>query len=112
VFERRRARRFDVEWGVVVRGKNQAGSGFTEEGFLVNLSSRGAFLHLRSSPALGSRLNVLIKLPDQGNGWMAYSAEVIRVEDSSPKAGVAMRFSPVRPKVLRDTELVTAATCG
>jgi hypothetical protein len=98
VLERRRARRFQVEWDVVVRGKDLVGDPFDDAGSLVNLSSRGALVFLRRNLGLGSKVDLEIKLPFDGERSMRYSAEIVRVEASSPNAGIAMRFGRVRPR--------------
>jgi hypothetical protein len=97
--ERRAARRFDVAWEIRVKGRDGAGAGFEEGGRLVNLSSRGAFLRLEKNCAVGRKLEVRIKVPSEHERWMAYSAEVVRLENSSPQAGIAVRFTRIRPRL-------------
>jgi hypothetical protein len=89
--ERRNARRFQVSWDVNVRGTDQTGSGFDEAGTLQDLSSAGAFLHLPRFVNLGERLELQIKVPFRGN-WMKYVAQVVRLDQESAEAGVALKF--------------------
>jgi hypothetical protein len=97
VEDRRNAGRFQVSWDVNVRGTDQTGSGFDEAGTLENLSSLGAFLYLARRVNLGERLELQIKVPFKRNNWMKYAAEVVRLEQASAKAGVALKFDSVVP---------------
>jgi hypothetical protein len=97
VLERRRARRFQVNWEVAVKGEDLSGLNFDEAGVLENLSSSGAFVYLTSAPKLGAKLDVWIKVPFKKDNWMKYSAEVLRVESISDRTGVAMKFDSSRP---------------
>lgn len=90
--ERRTARRFQVAWEVAVTG-----AGFREDGRLANLSSTGAFFHLQKKPRLGAALEVEITVPFKKKNRMRYTAKVVRVEQTGPAAGVAVRFDNVRP---------------
>jgi hypothetical protein len=95
--ERRGARRFAVGWDVTVKGTDGTGLSFNEKGALENLSSTGAFLYLGRRLEVGTKLDVWIKTPFKKNNWMKYSAEIVRVEGSEMKAGVAMKFQTARP---------------
>jgi PilZ domain len=97
--ERRNARRFQVSWEVNVRGTDQTGGGFDEAGTLENLSSLGAFLYLPSLVNLGERLEVQIKVPFRSN-WVKYAAQVVRLEQESAEAGVALKFDTAVPVFL------------
>jgi len=90
--ERRTARRFHVTWKVTVTGID-----FREGGRLVNLSSTGAFFHLRKEPDLGAALEIEIIVPFKKKNRMKYTATVVRVEDTATGAGVAMKFDDLRP---------------
>jgi hypothetical protein len=97
--ERRNARRFQVGWDVNVRGTDQTGSGFDEPGTLENLSSHGAFLYLPRLVNLGEMLELQIQIPFRGNS-MKYAAQVVRLEQESAEAGVALKFDTVVPVFL------------
>ena len=100
VEERRRARRFKVEWDVIVSGDDDAGQRFNETGDLMNLSSRGAFMYLTRRLKKGTKVDVWIKVPFEKERWMTYSAEVIRNDEPSSRAGTAIKFTTVRPKFI------------
>jgi hypothetical protein len=95
--ERRNARRFDVGWAAVVKGQDQSGWGFDERATLKNLSSAGAFLYLARKINLGERLELLIRVPFKKNNWMKYTAEVVRLEPTSARSGIGLRFDTPVP---------------
>jgi hypothetical protein len=99
VAERRRARRFLVDWEVVVRGKDGTGAVINEASNLKNLSSRGAYFYLSEHLKVGARVRIWIRVPFEVERWMSYSAEVVRIEEGRLGSGTAMKFSTVRPKV-------------
>ena len=98
--ERRNARRFHVSWDVAVRGMDSAGQTFNEASTLQNLSSLGAFLYLHRRVNQGERIELQIRTPFKRNNWMKYSAEVVRLEQESATAGVAVRFDTAVPVFL------------
>ncbi len=95
--ERRAARRFEVTWAVVIKGKDQAGERLDETGTLQNLSSRGAFVLLPNPVTLGARLELEIRVPMNEKSWMKYSAKVVRVQRHKSSLGVAVNFPTARP---------------
>lgn len=97
--ERRRSRRYQVDWTVKIIGVDLEGGRFEEAGILQNLSSRGAFGAFTRIPRLGSRLKVSIQLPNSidAEKWMKYSGEVLRIESHQWGIGVALRFVNARP---------------
>lgn len=95
--ERRTARRFEVTWAAVIKGKDQAGEGFDEEATLQNLSSRGALFLLPRPVKLGTNLQVEIRVPMKEKSWMKYSAKVVRVEKQKSRFGVAVTFPTAKP---------------
>lgn len=97
ILERRKARRFEVDWDVAIESQGGMSSGFDDTGRLQNLSSRGAFLYLNRPLEVGTKLQVSIRLPVVEDRWAKYWAEVIRVECSYPRIGIAMRFKRLRP---------------
>ena len=95
--ERRNARRFEVSWEVAVKRSDPGGKSFDEMGTLENLSSHGAFLHLPRCVNPGERFELRVKLPFRRSNWITYKAEVVRVEQVSTLAGVAVKFDSSRP---------------
>ena len=96
LIERRRAKRFQVDWQVKVEGNVDGGESYAETGVLRNISSTGALLSLTKAPSQGSALDVYIQLPLQGKKWMKYPAQVIRVEPGG-SAITAVKFDTARP---------------
>ena len=92
LIERRRAKRFQVDWQIRVEGTGHGGRSFIETGALRNISSSGALLSLRVPLPEGTRLDVYIKLPMQK--WMRYPARVVRIEQDT---AAAVRFDSARP---------------
>jgi PilZ domain len=97
--ERRRARRFAVNWDVVVKGKDELGSNLYESGSLQNLSSRGAFLSMPIQLRVGMRLELWIHVPSYPERWMTYSAEIVRIDQSRGEFSTATRFLTARPRL-------------
>ena len=94
--ERRIAQRFALDWEVAVKASD-TGWTFDEAGNLRDLSSLGAFMYLGRGLIAGASLEVQIQTPFKGNNWLIYRAEVVRVDFSEDKAGVAVRFDRSRP---------------
>ncbi len=99
VVERRRARRFAVDWDVVVRGKDELGSSLDDRGSLKDLSSRGALLSLPRQLRVGMRLEVWIRMPAEPERWMAYTAEIVRIDKGRGVLSTATRFLTARPRL-------------
>src|SRR5215475_11244039 len=95
--ERRRARRFRLDWDVVVRGKDESGLNFFEPGGLRDLSSRGAFLSISKHLRVGTRLEVWIRMPSDPERWMGYAAEIVRIDLRN--GGLGSKFLNARPKL-------------
>jgi hypothetical protein len=91
LIERRRAKRFQVDWPIrVERGE---GSGVAN-GILRNISSDGALLELSTGLSPGTQLDVYIKLPLMEKKWMKYPASVVRTE----LGFAAVKFNNPRPE--------------
>ena len=98
--ERRRARRFEVDWDVVVKGKDELGSNLHEVGSLRDLSSRGAFLSMTKQLRVGMRLELWIRMPSDPERWITYAAEIVRIDIKRGGAlGAATRFLTARPRL-------------
>lgn len=107
--ERRRARRFTVDWNVVVRQKDERGSNVDELGTLRNLSSRGASLSLQRNLRVGTRLELWIQMPSERERWIAYPAEIVRIDVGRCEVGTATKFLTPRPRLHLTPRESTAA---
>ena len=95
LIERRRAKRFQVDWQVrVERGSD---TNLVDSGELRNLSSNGALLLLPRPLATGTQLDVYIKLPLTDKKWMRYPARVVRIETGHTPISAAVSFDSARP---------------
>lgn len=97
LIERRRAKRFQVDWQIRVEGNDGNEGGFVERGVLRNISSSGALLSLTNALPAGTQLDVYIKLPLKGKKWMKYPARVVRIELGAAAVTAAVRFDSARP---------------
>ena len=97
LIERRRAKRFRVDWQIRIEIADGRGSTLVETGALRNISSNGALLSLASPVSRGTRLDVYIKLPLQGKKWMKYPARVVRIESDDAAITAGIRFDSARP---------------
>ena len=97
MIERRRAKRFQVDWQIRVAITRTSGSTAVETGALRNISSNGALLSLATPLTKGTKLDVYIKLPLRGKKWMKYPARVVRVEPGDAAVGAAIKFDSARP---------------
>ena len=97
MIERRRAKRFQVDWQIRIEIADGRGSTLVETGALRNISSNGALLSLTSPVSRGTRLDVYIKLPLQGKKWMKYPARVVRIESDDAAITAGIRFDSARP---------------
>ena len=96
MIERRRAKRFQVDWQIRVEITGDRGDTRSETGALRNISSSGALLSLTKPLSKGTRLAIYIKLPLQGKKWMKYPARVVRIE-SGDSVFAAIKFDSARP---------------
>ena len=97
MIERRRAKRFQVDWQVRVEAAEDGKDGFIEVGVLRNISSTGALLFLAKPLSTGRKLDIYVMLPLQCKKWMRYPARVVRVERGIAAAGAAVEFDGTRP---------------
>jgi hypothetical protein len=97
LIERRRAKRFQVDWQIRAEGVENGGETFIETGVLRNISSSGALLSLTKPLSTGTRLDIYIKLPLKGKKWMKYPACVVRIERSRKEIAAAVKFDAIRP---------------
>ena len=96
--ERRKGRRFQVDWPIRVEGIDDGGESFVETGALQNISSGGALLLVERPLETGARFDVFINLPFSGKKWMKYSASVVRVQSGASMLGAAVKFDGPKPE--------------
>lgn len=98
--DRRREWRFDLPLPAIVEGKSGDGKKFQEKIVLENISSTGAYFCLDSDVTVGSKLTLVIEIPDELSpekkinlqlGGLAVRLE--KPEKKGKKQGVALRFS-------------------
>ena len=97
LLERRRLPRYQVDWPVKLTGRNGAGIRYFGEGVLKDISARGAFFYTDRLSRVGERLDVSIRLPFKPDSWLIYTAEVVRVDSTCARAGVAIKFDSSWP---------------
>src|SRR5690348_9933465 len=97
LIERRAAKRFQVDWQILVESDGASGERISNDGTLFNISSSGALLSLTRPLATGANLDVYVKLPLTGPKWMKYPAQVIRVEVGDSAVAAAVRFQTLKP---------------
>lgn len=97
MIERRRAKRFQVDWQIRVECEGDAGGRLSDSGVLHNISSNGALLSLTNPLSAGTQLDVYVKLPLDGKKWMKYPARVVRIERGTAAVAAAVSFETARP---------------
>jgi len=98
---RRKEWRLDLPLAALVEGKLPQGKKFKETTTLENISSGGAYFCLDSGLIVGSKLNLVIELPDELTKGkklkLCLGGITVRLEESDKKKGkkqgVALRFS-------------------
>jgi hypothetical protein len=95
--ERRRARRFAVDWNVSVSGVRGDGEAFEMAGSLRDLSSLGAFIDLPNRLEPLTTVAIQIRVPFERENWMSYRGEILRTESTDSGYGLAIRFMGSRP---------------
>lgn len=98
MIERRRGKRFHVDWPVTVESAGDGGATFTETGVLENISSGGALLLVKRPLAKGARLEIYISLPLKRDKLMKYSASVVRVQSEASSYFAAVKFDTPKPE--------------
>jgi len=97
---RRREWRLELPLKTIIEGQLPHGEKFTETTTLKNISSTGAYFCLDSGVIVGSRLNLMIDLPESLTGGrkvkLILGGITVRLEEPDKKGkrqGVAIRFS-------------------
>ncbi len=99
-FNRRREWRFDLPLRAEVVGMLPQGKQFKEDITLDNISCQGAYFCLDSGVVVGSKLNLVIDIPDELSGGknlkLLLGGLTVRLEEPDIKEkrqGLAIRFS-------------------
>lgn len=97
---RREEWRFELPIDAMVEGQLPQGKKFIEEIKLENISSGGAYFCLNSNVIVGSKLTLMIELPEEltkgTRQKLSLSGMIVRLEEpdqKEKKQGVAVRFS-------------------
>jgi c-di-GMP-binding flagellar brake protein YcgR len=97
---RRREWRLDLPLSTMIEGRLPHGEKFTETTTLQNISSTGAYFCLDSGVVVGSRLNLMIDVPEKLTGGKKVKLNLggitVRLEEPDKKGkrqGVAIRFN-------------------
>jgi c-di-GMP-binding flagellar brake protein YcgR len=97
---RRREWRLDLPLSTMIEGRLPQGEKFAETTTLQNISATGAYFCLDSGLVVGSRLNLMIDLPEKLTGGKKVRLNLggitVRLEEPDKKGkrqGVAIRFS-------------------
>src|SRR5687768_9112634 len=77
--DRRRWKRYPVDWPFLITGVTAAGKAFESEGTLFDISARGSLGRCKDPPQEGMRLEIYITIPFGTGKWIKYSARVVRV---------------------------------
>ena len=96
--DRRGAYRYKLSWPVRVISQDTSGWPSEEAAKLQDISCTGALTYLKTSFRLGERVFVVVKLPFQQETWMSYSATVVRVDEQTIGARIALKFDTSRPE--------------
>jgi len=98
--DRREEWRFELPLSAIVEGKIQKGKPFKEETTLENISSGGAYFCLDSGVTVGSKLNLVIDIPNEISEGKKVRLQLggltVRLEKTDKKEkkqGVAIRFN-------------------
>ena len=96
---RRREWRFELPLPTLIEGKLPRGEKFKEQTLLENISSGGAYFTLDSGLVVGSKLNIIIDLPEKLAEERPVKIQLggvtVRLEEigkTGKKQGVAVRF--------------------
>jgi hypothetical protein len=97
---RRREWRLDLPLSTLIEGRLPHGEKFSEPTTLQNISATGAYFCLDSGVVVGSRLNLMIDLPEKLTGGKSVKLNLggitVRLEEPDKRGkrqGVAIRFN-------------------
>ncbi len=96
---RRREWRFDLPLPAKIEGKLPLGKKFKESTKIENISSKGVYFSLDSGVIIGSKLNLIIDMPQELGGGkklkLCLGGLTVRLEEldkKTKKQGVSLRF--------------------
>lgn len=89
VKEMRRVNRLRLTLPVKVRGVNIIGKRFSEDAFIKDISSGGAYLYMKNQVSADASLHMMID-PDVSS--LNIKARVVRIEKGENKTGVGVAF--------------------
>jgi hypothetical protein len=95
--DRRKWRRYEVNWPFSIEGIDKNGQAFWANGSLCDISARGSSGYCFDPPDVGTRVVVSIKVPFKGDKWIRYLADIIRVEQAQSRTLIALKFESTRP---------------
>ena len=95
--DRRKTRRFDVTWPVVIRGVDEHSQPFQEFCFLQNLSPQGAAVEVIISLPIDARVEVDVCCPLSRRHWLRYWGRVVAVEGCAKRLIISVCFDSARP---------------
>lgn len=111
-FNRREEWRFELPLSVLVEGNISRGKKFKEETILQNISSGGAYFCLDSGVTVGSKLKLVIEVPDKLTEGkkvkLSLGGLTVRLEKPTQKGkkqGIALRFSKKFEFITKDEKI-------
>lgn len=111
-FNRRKEWRFELPLSVLVEGNISRGKKFKEETILQNISSGGAYFCLDSGVTVGSKLKLVIEVPDKLTKGkkvkLSLGGLTVRLEKPTQKGkkqGIALRFSKKFEFITKDEKI-------
>ncbi|MFL6214807.1 MAG: PilZ domain-containing protein [Blastocatellia bacterium] len=97
IIDRRRTRRFDVAWPVIIRGVDEHGQSFEAFSSLQNLSPAGAAVGLMVSLPTGARVEMDVCCPLSRRHWLRYWGRIVSVESYAEQRIVSVAFESAKP---------------
>ena len=97
--DRRQEWRFELPLSALVEGKLPKGEKFQEKTIIENISSGGAYFSLESGVTLGSKLNLVVDIPEKVTGGKkttinlgGLTVRLEKLDKKGKKQGIALSF--------------------